>query len=198
MFGVPSVTVLACSHLIDPGEMLKTAILSTKQPIIFVENKVLYAELVQVPSDFYLTIEGELPFASAVLRSEEMADVSIIAYGGMVPMAIEAALALNKNEDLVCEVIVPHRISPLDAKAMVASALRTRRVVVVEEGIAAFGWGAEVAAVLSTLSLAAPVQRVGALESVIPANRSLEDEVLPQVKDIIAAAVRTVDVDFRE
>jgi pyruvate/2-oxoglutarate/acetoin dehydrogenase E1 component len=195
-FGIPGIKVLACSHLFDPGQMLKNVILKTDDPIIFVENKVLYAELVKVPSNFQLELQGDLTFPSVVLRSNQPSDVSIIAYGGMASMAIEAAMLLKKREGLVCEIVIPHLISPLDTAALLASALRTRRVVVVEEGIGMFGWGAEVTAFLSNIDLAAPVQRIGAVLSVIPAARSLEDEVLPQIEDIVDAAVRTVDVGF--
>lgn len=197
VFGIPGLTVVACSHLIDPGEMLKAAILSTSEPIIFVENKVLYAEMVRTPIEFSLTVEGCHPFATAVLRSDEPADLSIVTYGGMAPLAVKAAIILKELEGLVCEVVVTHRLSPLEVQPIINSAMRTRRVVVVEEGIKAFGWGSEVAAELSVVSLDAPVQRVGAVTSVIPASRKLEDTVLPQLHDIVAAAVRTVDVDFR-
>jgi pyruvate/2-oxoglutarate/acetoin dehydrogenase E1 component len=196
-FGIPGLTVVACSHLIDPGEMIKAAILSTVEPVVFVENKVLYAEPVRTPIEFSLAEEGCPPFATAVLRPDAPADLSIVTYGGMAPLAIKAAAILRESEGLVCEVIVVHRLSPLELQPTIDSVLRTRRVVVVEEGIKAFGWGSEVAAELSGLSLAAPVQRVGAMTSPIPARRELEDTVLPQVHDIVAAAIRTVDVDFK-
>ena len=196
VFGVPGLTVVACSHLIDPGLMLKSAILAIDEPVIFIENKVLYAEMVKVPKDFSMEMEGVPPFATAVLLPDEPADVSIITYGGMAPLVIEAAKFLRETEGLICELVVSHCLSPLEIQPMRDSAVRTQRVVVVEEGLMAFGWGAEVAAVLSALALASPVQRVGAINSVIPASRFLEDKVLPQVQDIVTAAIRTVDVNF--
>jgi pyruvate/2-oxoglutarate/acetoin dehydrogenase E1 component len=197
VFGVPGLTVVACSHLIDPGLMLKSAILEIDEPVIFIENKVLYAEMVKVPKDFSMVMEGVPPFATAVLLPDEPADISIITYGGMVPLVIEAAKFLRETEGLICELVVSHCLSPLETQPLHDSAIRTQRVVVVEEGTMAFGWGAEVAAVLSALVLASPVQRVGAINSVIPASRFLEDKVLPQVQDIVTAAIRTVDVNFK-
>jgi pyruvate dehydrogenase E1 component beta subunit len=99
-------------------------------------------------------------------------------------------------EDLSCEIIVPHQLAPLDMEQIVDSVLKTRRTVVVEEGVKSWGWGAEVIAGLAHVRHEAPPGRVGARELPIPASRELEDQVLPQVGDIIAAAIHTVDTSL--
>jgi pyruvate/2-oxoglutarate/acetoin dehydrogenase E1 component len=200
-FGVPGLEVVAATHVCDPGALLRGTVLGTACPVLFVENKLLYLEEVldagtlRERHGLELTLAGAAP-GTAVLAHPGRPDVTLVAYGGMVPLALEAAGTLLREEGLVCELVVPQRICPLDPGPILGSAARTRRVVVVEEGVCAWGWGAEVLALLAALELESPARRVGATLEAIPARRDCEARVLPQVDDIVAAAVRTVDEDF--
>jgi pyruvate/2-oxoglutarate/acetoin dehydrogenase E1 component len=193
--GVPGLSVVAVSPLCDPGELLREAIRGSG-PVLFIESKALYSRAClnnesQVAGMTASPEEG--PFPTRRLAHGPEPDVTLVTYGGMVPLALEACENLHKNEGLACELIVPHRLAPLDIGPIAASAGRSRRLVIVEEGTLSWGWGAEVVARLSHVRWEAPPQRVAAKEFPIPAARSIEDAILPQVADIVAAAVRTVD-----
>ena len=199
--GLPGVSVVAASPVLDPGELLRRAVLEDDGPVLFVENKVMYAERVldaETLRDRYgcgmRLAEGPFP---AVTLTPEAPDVTVVTYGGMTSLVLQAAKRLAEEEELACEIVVEHRISPWDERAVFASVERTRRCVVVEEGVAEWGWGAEIAARLTAFGLESPVQRVGAARESIPVRKDLEERVLPQVDDIVAAVVRTVDEDPR-
>ena len=117
-------------------------------------------------------------------------DVTVIAYGGMSRLLVPllAELAAEEIRVLAC---LPACISPLDAAPLAWAARQSGRALVAEESLAAFGWGAEVAAQMHALAgaaLRAPVARLGAAPTVIPAAKALEDAVLPS-QDRLAAAI---------
>ena len=199
-FGLPGVDVYAASNLCDPGGMLYGVASGAANLSLFIENKLLYAlplltdgQLMSMRLTATVT-DGVAP--TWTLSHSASPDVTLAAYGGMVPLALEAAAILLEREGLHCDLVVPHRISPLDADPLLASLRASRRLVVAEESATPWGWGAEVVAACSSVRLDAPPQRVGARLSPIPARRDREDRVLPQVEDIVAAAVATVDVDY--
>jgi pyruvate dehydrogenase E1 component beta subunit len=122
-------------------------------------------------------------------------DVTVIAYGGMSRLLVPllAELAGEEIRVLAC---IPACISPLDAAPLTWAAVQSGRALVAEESPAAFGWGAEVAAqVYAQLGerLAAPVARVGAAPTVIPAAKLLEDAVLPSQDSLAAAILRLLE-----
>ncbi len=199
--GVPGLLVVAVSNVCDPGALLHSAAAEAGTPVLFVENKLLYAQPV-LTDDVLLERHGLTrhttggAFPTITLAPEAEPDVTLIGYGGMLPLLLEAAARLLAEEELVCELVLPHQLSPLDLDPLAVSARRTRRVVVAEEGIGAWGWGSEVVAQLGAFALEAPPARVGAALTPIPASRALEDRALPQVQDIVDAAISTVDRDF--
>lgn len=195
--GFPGLRVVAPSNVADPGGMLRDVVLHTREPVLFVENKLLYLERVLdeaiLANEFGMRLHAG---KTCLISHEGTPDLTLVAYGGMVPLALRAASALLRDEGLICELVVPHEICPLDGAPILESVRRTRRVVVVEEGIAEWGWSAEVLAVLGRVALEAPAQRVGAAMASIPARRDVEARVLPQVDDIVRAGIRTVDENY--
>jgi pyruvate/2-oxoglutarate/acetoin dehydrogenase E1 component len=198
--GVPGISVVAISPLGDPGQMLKTAVCESPEPVLFLENKASYArEVVPLRDD---ALNGwavdSLPglYPTTRIRTGNPADVTIATYGGMVPHVLEAAKRLLQDEELSCEILVYHQLWPADWAPLQESARRTGRAVLVEEGTGPWGWGAEAAAQLAGLGLEAPVQRVAADSMPIAASRALEDEILPQTHDIVTAVLRSVDEEL--
>ncbi|MBK8048118.1 MAG: alpha-ketoacid dehydrogenase subunit beta [Anaerolineales bacterium] len=185
-FGIPHLKLIAASHLHDAGALLKLAA-ADPEPVLFVENKLLY------PLALHLSADGAVrSFATTLDRfgypvttatnypAAQIPDVTVIAYGGMsrlvLPLFDEFA-----GEEIRVLACFPSCISPLDPAPLAEAAAASGRVIVVEESQTAFGWGAEVAAQLYAAlgaQLHAPVQRLGAAPTVIPAAKSLEDQVL--------------------
>lgn len=199
--GVPGLTTLAISPITDPGDLLAQAVLG-REPVFFVEHKLLYAEpLADVDTlnkQGWIFAEqvGEGMYPTSRLRHSHPPHITLVVTGGMVPLALEAAAFLHDQEELDLEILVPHCLSPLDVAPIIQSVRHTRRLVVVEEGQQRWGWGSEVVAAAAAVALDAPPQRVGAKPFPIPAARTMEDQVLPGVRDIVEAVIATVDDSF--
>ena len=136
---------------------------------------------------------ADFPTVSLRLVKGRRPDVTLIAYGGMAPLAAAAALNVFMEDEIDVEVIVPSLIKPFPLADVLPSVGETGRVVIAEEGVRTCGWGAELASQISEAAfsdLAGPIERVGAAEVPIPSSRPLEDHVLPQVADLEAAIYR--------
>jgi len=198
--GVPGLQVVAPSHFHPAGKMLQQAIQNGK-PTLFIENKLLYSQALKTEGEWNgLYRESSLEpdgFPWVFVKnypSSKKPDVCMIAYGG-VSRIIEPLLIQLANDEIWVNVCLPGRISPLVGNQIVECANESRRVVIVEEGSWDFGWGAEVAARIYTAcykNLAAPIQRVGADLSVIPAARKLEDKVLVSSEKILHAVFEVI------
>ena len=126
-----------------------------------------------------------------VLR--EGGDVTIVAWGAMVPEALTAATTLAER-GIAAEVIDVATLKPLDAGTILASVAKTGRCVIVQEAPLSGGCGAEIAARIAErglLSLLAPIERVAGYDTVMPLPR-LEAHYLPSEARILAAAKRTL------
>jgi len=183
---VPGLKVVLPSTPADAKGLLKTAI-RDNNPVVFIEDKMDYAVKGEVPDGEYT-----IPFGVAdVKRVGE--DVTIIATSSMVRVALAAAKQLEA-EGISAEVIDPRTLVPLDEDALVRSAEKTGRAIIVDEGHRRYGVSAELAAVIADrafYSLDAPVRRLGAMDVPIPFSPPLEDETVP-TPDTVAAAARVL------
>ena len=180
----PGLKVVAPYSAADAKGLLKAAI-RDPNPVIFLENEMLYGHSFEVPKleDFVLPIGR-----ARVLR--EGSDVTIVAFSLMVERALEAAAALA-DAGVEAEVIDLRTIRPLDVATIVASVKKTNRLVSVEEGWPQFGLGSELAATMMEHAfdyLDAPVHRVSGKDVPMPYAANLERLALPQVEDVVGAA----------
>ena len=180
---VPGLKVVVPSTPYDAKGLLKTAI-RDNNPVVFLEQKRLYNTKGQVPAEDYT-----IPFGVADTKKEGK-DVSIITYGRMVQMSLQVAEKLEK-EGISVEVIDLRTLVPLDKEAIIATAKKTRRVVVVHEAVQFGGFGGEVVSTIvdsdAFFYLDAPVKRVGGLYCPVPFNPVLEAEAFPTPAKIEAA-----------
>ncbi|MBN8828248.1 MAG: pyruvate dehydrogenase complex E1 component subunit beta [Sphingobacteriia bacterium] len=180
---VPGLKVIAPYSAADAKGLLKSAI-RDPNPVIFLENEILYGQSFEVPDDAdYLVPIGK----AAVLR--EGSDVTITAFSLMVKHALAAAEELAK-EGINAEVIDLRTIRPLDKETILSSLKKTNRIVSVEEGWPFAGIGSEIAAIAMEEAfddLDAPVVRVAGKDVPLPYAANLEKMALPQVADIIDA-----------
>ncbi|MPY68485.1 MAG: pyruvate dehydrogenase complex E1 component subunit beta [Alphaproteobacteria bacterium] len=184
---VPGLTVVSPWSPADAKGLLKSAIRSSN-PVIFLENEILYGQSGEVPTDADWTV----PIGKARIVREG-ADVTITAFSIMVGKALEAAEALAKD-GIEAEVIDLRTLRPLDRDTILASVKKTNRIVSVEEGWPYAGIGSEIAALMMETAfdwLDAPVARVCAVDVPLPYAANLEALALPQADGIVAAA-RTV------
>ncbi len=190
---VPGLKVVLPATPYDAKGLLKAAI-RDDNPVVVFEDKMMFAVKGPVPEEEYV-----LPLGVAdVKRAGE--DVTIVATSSMVYVALEAAEALAA-EGISAEVVDPRTLAPLDRDTIVASAAKTGRAIVVDEGHRSFGAGAEIAAVISEeafYELDAPVRRICAMDVPVPFSPVLEDLTVPTADDVVRAAsslVRGVDAD---
>ena len=168
---------------------LLKASLRDPDPVVFLEPKASYrAFREETPED-----DEPMPIGRAeIVRDGD--DVTIVAYGAMLPRALEAAASMAED-GLEAEVIDLLTLSPLDWPAIAASARRTGRCVVVHEAPLSFGPGAEIAARVmenAFLKLRAPVARVTGADVNVP-YFAREQRYLPDSKRIVAACRATMD-----
>ena len=183
----PGLVVVCPSTPRDAKALLKASI-RDDNPVIFLEHEGLYNSTGEVPEALE---PAELGRAS-VLR--EGADVSIIAYGAMAHVSLEAAEQLAQR-GVQAEVVDLRTLRPWDKETVTDSVAKTHRAVVVEEGPPVCGIGAEVAANIYEIvfdELDAPVQRVSGSDTPLPYARELEQACIPHPPDVVAAVLRTL------
>ncbi len=181
---VPGLKVALPSTPADAKGLLKTAI-RDDNPVVVIEDKMDYAVKGEVPEGEYT-----IPFGVAdVKRPGE--DVTIVATSSMVRVALAAAEQLE-SDGISAEVLDPRTLVPLDRDALVRSASRTGRAVVVDEGHRSYGASAELAAVIADgafWSLDAPVKRLAAMDVPVPFSPPLEDVTVP-TPELVAQTAR--------
>jgi pyruvate dehydrogenase E1 component beta subunit len=181
---IPGLKVVAPWSAADAKGLLKAAI-RDPNPVIFLENEVLYGQTFEVPQgDDWIVPIGK---AKTVRPGR---DLTIATFSISVGRALEAAKALAQD-GIEAEVIDLRSLRPLDTETVAASVKRTNRLVTVEEGWPAAGIGAELAALMMEHAfdwLDAPVTRVCGADVPMPYAANLERLALPQVADIVAAA----------
>jgi pyruvate dehydrogenase E1 component beta subunit len=180
----PGLKVVSPWSAADAKGLLKSAI-RDPNPIIFLENEIMYGQSFQVPEDPDFTV----PIGKAKIERAGR-HVTITAFSVMVGKALAAADELAKD-GIEAEVINLRTIRPLDVETITASVRKTNRLVSVEEGWPFAGIGAELAAQMMDHAfdhLDAPVKRVCGLDIPLPYAANLEKLSLPQAPDIAAAA----------
>lgn len=181
---VPGLKIAVPATPADAMGLLRTAIRG-EDPVLFFEHKMLYATKGEVPDD----PDFMLPFGEAAVRRQGR-DVTIVAIGGMLPKALEAAETLAR-EGIEAEVVDPRTLVPLDKETILASVRKTSKVVIVHEAHKRLGPGAEIAAMIAEEGIAyldGPIVRVAAKNVPIPYSPELENFVLPGTGDIVEAA----------
>ena len=180
----PGLRVLAPWSAADAKGLLKAAI-RDPNPVIFLENEILYGQQFEVPDDS----DFVLPIGRARIERPGK-DVTIAAFSIMVGKALQAAEELAK-QGIDAEVINLRSLRPLDTETIVNSVKRTNRLVSVEEGWPFAGIGSELAAQMMDHAfdwLDAPVKRVAGLDIPLPYAANLEKLALPQPENIVEAA----------
>jgi len=179
---IPGIRILAPATLEDARGMLWPA-LCDPDPVLLFEHGTLYNEQGELADD-----AGPVDLDAAVVRREG-SDVTIVSYGGMLRVALGAAEGLAE-EGISAEVVDLRSLRPLDTATIVSSVVRTHRAVVVDEGWRSGSLSAEVSARIveeAFYDLDAPVGRVCTAEVPMPYAKHLEDEVTPQVRDVVSA-----------
>jgi len=191
--GVPGLRTLAACALGHPGDLLRSAILNQDDPLLFLEHKSLYSLPVITPGrhgEFRVEQHAHpWPAFRVSLEDAPPPILTFAAYGYMAHVAQQAIRRLAYEHELFSELVAFTQLSPLVPDLLWTSAASTRRLLAVEEGTRMLGWGAEVVARAAETLPGAACARVAAADLPIPAAGSLEAAVLPDVDDLMRAAL---------
>lgn len=182
--------VISCDILHDQ-KMIWERMLDLQYPILYVENKALYGQkMVQFDGQkmgSFFAEQSSSYFSTVYLRMVPFigpADVILLAYGGMVQLAMDVAKKYYVEQELVIEVVVPAQISPLAKEDLLSRVRGTNKVIVLEEGGQRNGWGAEISALLAEgCDGHFKFRRCAAKDTIIPNSKEGEVLVLPNFKD---------------
>jgi len=180
----PGLKVVMPSTPADAKGLLKSAI-RDDNPVIFMEQERMYGNKGDVPEDEDLLI----PLGVADVKREGT-DCTVVARSMTVPMALEAAERMQSEFDVSVEVVDPRTIKPLDIDTIVASVMKTNRLVIAEESHSFASVGAEITYQVMDHAfdyLDAPIKRVSTAETPMPYAKNLEAAALPSVDKIVAA-----------
>jgi pyruvate dehydrogenase E1 component beta subunit len=184
---IPGLKVAYPSTPEDVRGLLWTSI-HDDNPVVLFEHRLLYPVKGEVPEEL-----EPIPFGKARIVREGT-DVTVIAIGPLVHRALDAAKKAEED-GISVEIVDPRTLQPLDEETLVASVKKTNRAVVAHEAVTRMGFGAEVTAVLQHQAfdyLDAPIERVGAKFTPLAFAPVMEQYVVPNAEDVLAAIKRTV------
>ena len=180
---VPGLKVVAPSDPYDAKGLLKSAI-RDDNPVVFIENQLLYSTRGEVPDEDYT-----VPIGEAEVRREGT-DLTLYSYLRTVAVCLKAAEVLE-GEGISAEVIDFRTLRPLDVESLVASLKKTHRAIIVEEDWPRFGIGAQIVDHLQRCAfdyLDGPILRVTQEDVPMPYSKELERSALPSEEKVVAAA----------
>jgi pyruvate dehydrogenase E1 component beta subunit len=178
---VPGLKVVCPATAYDAKGLMKTAI-RDNDPVMFMENTLLYGEEWEVPEGEYT-----IPLGKADIKREG-SDISIIAHGRAALTALRAAEILAAEHNINAEVVDLRSIRPLDEDAILASVRKTHRAVLVEENKPFCGVGAQISSMIMEQcfdDLDAPVLRISSIDAPAIYSPELEKKQLPRPLDVV-------------
>ncbi len=184
----PGVKVVVPATAYDAKGLLKTAI-RDNDPVMFLENTILYGDKGEVPTEEYL-----IPLGKADIKRQGT-DLTIVTYGRCVLHSLAAAEVLQKEHNKSVEVVDLRTIRPLDIDTVLASVAKTHRVLIVEEQKPFASVGSQLAYMIQREAfdeLDGPIHRLTTVDSPAIYSPPVEDEQLPNPKRVIKAALEAL------
>ena len=181
---IPGIKVVAPSNPYDAKGLLKTAI-RDPNPVLFFEHKLAYEIKGNIPQEDYT-----VPIGKAKVNRQGK-DVTVVAWGLMVHKALKAAEELSQK-GIELEILDLRTLVPMDAEAIVHSVKKTGKLLIAEEACKTGSLSGEIAGIVAKEAfgyLDAPIERVAALDSPIPASSRLVEAIIPSEKDIVDAVL---------
>ncbi|MCJ7696156.1 MAG: hypothetical protein MUO40_12145 [Anaerolineaceae bacterium] len=203
--GVPGLQVIAPFHFMGnnpigyPGALLSDLILKSNDPVLFIENKLQYLLPLITPEllndQICEEVSGIYPgMFKVIVGSAPPPEVTLVAYGYMAHLAMQAQHKLAFECEIFTELIIPTQLAPFELEPVFTSVQATRKLLTIEEGPGGLGWGAEIVALTSEKlgSTLTKASRICAESCPVPAARHLEEIALPQVETIIKSVQKMV------
>ena len=185
---IPGLKVVVPSNALDVVGLMAASI-RDNDPVIFLEEKALYASKMEVPDGEILDTLG----TAKVLR--QGTDATLVALGNMVPRALEAAEELA-SRGISCTVVDVRSLVPLDTQTILREVSATGRLFTIEENPRLCGWGGELASIVADeifYDLDGPLVRITTPHIPLPAADVLEDMAIPSVERIVETVFRSMN-----
>ena len=182
----PGLRVVLPSSASDANGLLRTAI-RCEDPVIFLEHKHLYRQIHN--KGLYPGKDFMIPLGKAN-NVREGSDLTVVTCGALVKRSLDAAKIASEQHGIECDVIDLRSLSPLDMDTIAHSVRKTNKVLIAHEDSLSWGLGSEIAALIADELfpwLDGPVRRVASLDTWVAYAPQLEDEILPQPSDVLAA-----------
>jgi len=186
---IPGIKVVAPAYPADVKGLMAASI-RDDDPVLFFEQKSLYALKGEVPDGDHIVPLGQ----ANVVR--EGSDVTIVALAAMVHRAVKAAEVLEAEHGIKASVVDLRSLVPLDTQTILREVAKTGRLVTVEENPRLCGWGAEISSIVSEelfWDLDGPIVRVTTPHIPLAAANNLEDAMLPSAERIVASVRKLCD-----
>jgi pyruvate/2-oxoglutarate/acetoin dehydrogenase E1 component len=186
---VPGIKVVAPAFPADVKGLLAAAV-RDPDPVLFFEQKSLYAMKGEVPDGEYVDELGK----ARVLR--EGRDCTVVALAAMVHRSLAAAEVLEREHGISCTVVDVRSLVPLDTRTILSEVMKTGRLVTVEENPRLCGWGAEIASIVTEecfWDLDGPILRITTPHVPLPSADQLEDNTIPSVERIVREIREKID-----
>jgi pyruvate dehydrogenase E1 component beta subunit len=180
----PGLKVVTPSNAYNAKGLLKSAI-DDDNPVIFLENEILYSHKCEVPID----TNFDIPLGKANIVQPGK-DVTIVTYSIMVSKSLEAAKLAKENHNIDAEIIDLQTIRPLDKDLIIESVKKTNRLITVEESWPFASVGSEIVSIVQSDAfdyLDSPIKKINSADVPMPYSSVLEKLYLPQVEDIVMA-----------
>lgn len=194
LLGVPGLRIVAVTALMDPAELLRSVVFEDDDPVLFVEHKALYPVQVQAGNqqDFDIMVsKTRYPVFHLRIAGAPSPSATLMSYGYMAEIALEAAHRLAYEREVFIEVLALTELIPDDSSVFDATG-ETGVLLTLEEGTITLGWGAEIVARCSERFGSLKSRRIASLDMPIPAAGTLESAVLPGVDDVMRAVLEMV------
>lgn len=181
---IPGLKVVMPSSPYDAKGLLISSI-EDKNPVIFLEHRLLYEHKATVPRGYY-----RIPLGKGRIAKKGR-DITVVAVSIMVSEAEAAARELKKEEKIDVEIIDPRCLRPLDERLILDSVKKTGRLIIADTGWKAYGVGAEISALVAEfgyVNLKAPIKRIALTDAPTPTSVALESIYYPRAEHIVQAA----------
>jgi pyruvate/2-oxoglutarate/acetoin dehydrogenase E1 component len=185
---IPGLKVVVPSNALDVIGLMAASI-RDNDPVIFLEEKALYASKMDVPDGEIVDTLG----VAKVLR--EGGDATLVALGNMVPKALVAASELAES-GINCTVVDVRSLVPLDTTTILREVAKTGRLFTIEENPRLCGWGGELSSIVSEeafYDLDGPIVRITTPHIPLPAADALEDMAIPSVERIVTTVAKSMN-----
>jgi 2-oxoisovalerate dehydrogenase E1 component len=194
--GVPGLRVVAMNGFVAPGLIYNPLMATDSGPTLMIENKLLYGSYLPLDvCEGYELLHSSEVFPSTWIRPQaEQCDVTLLGYGGIADLLVQAADALFDEHDIVAQIVIPSQIYPFSIVPLADVIGRAGRLMIVEEGQGFAGFGAEIIAQIGDTEAISAIRtrRLFPPAHCIPSSGPLEKDVLPSVDKIVSAVAQWI------